>query len=57
MHSYYMVCGQSQNVVAKAEHGIKFTCAFQKGNIYGTQFHPEKSLKHGLALMKRFVDT
>lgn len=54
VHSYHMVCENLQDIAATASHGITFTCAVQKENIYGTQFHPEKSLKHGLALMRAF---
>ena len=54
VHSYYMECADPEDVAATVSHGITFTCAVQKGNIYGTQFHPEKSLKHGLALMRAF---
>ncbi len=50
-----MDCASESDVVATAKHGIDFTCAVQHGNIYGTQFHPEKSLRHGLALMQAFA--
>jgi glutamine amidotransferase len=56
VHSYYMNCADPADVLATAVHGIEFTCAVQRGNIFGTQFHPEKSLRHGLALMHAFVD-
>lgn len=56
VHSYYMDCAHKEDIAATANHGINFTCAVQRDNIYGTQFHPEKSLRHGLALMKAFVE-
>lgn len=56
VHSYYMHCEDSSNIVATARHGIEFTCVVQKENIFGTQFHPEKSLRHGFALLKNFVE-
>lgn len=56
VHSYYMDCNQPEDILATTNHGVEFTCAVQKGNIMGTQFHPEKSLRHGLALMKSFVE-
>ena len=56
VHSYRMECAQTEDVLATAVHGIEFTCAVQQGNIMGTQFHPEKSLRHGLALMRSFVE-
>lgn len=56
VHSYWMQCADPEDVLATATYGIDFTCAVRRGNIFGTQFHPEKSLRHGLALMKAFVD-
>jgi glutamine amidotransferase len=56
VHSYHMECAHTEDVLATAVHGIEFTCAVQRGNIMGTQFHPEKSLRHGLALMRSFVE-
>lgn len=56
VHSYRMSCAQSDDVLATATHGVEFVCAVQRANIIGTQFHPEKSLRHGLALMRSFVE-
>jgi glutamine amidotransferase len=56
VHSYYMNCADPTDVLATALHSVEFTCAVQRGNIAGTQFHPEKSLRHGLALMRAFVE-
>lgn len=56
VHSYHMDCADENDIVATTRHGIEFTCVVQRGNIYGTQFHPEKSLRHGLAVMKAFAD-
>jgi glutamine amidotransferase len=56
VHSYYMDCAKPDDVLATATHGIDFACAVRTGNIYGTQFHPEKSLRHGLTMMKAFVE-
>ena len=55
VHSFYMECERRRDVLATTKHGIEFTCAVEKGNVMGVQFHPEKSLRHGLALMKSFV--
>jgi glutamine amidotransferase len=54
VHSYYMQCSDAADVIGTTQHGIEFTCAIQKDNIYGVQFHPEKSLRHGLELMRSF---
>jgi glutamine amidotransferase len=56
VHSYRMECTLAEDVLATAIHGVEFTCAVQRDNIMGTQFHPEKSLRHGLALMRSFVE-
>jgi glutamine amidotransferase len=55
-HSYYMECEDDLDVVGTSIYGFEFTSAVQRGNIFGTQFHPEKSLRHGLALMRAFVE-
>lgn len=56
VHSYYMECADAADVAGTSCHGIEFTCAVQRANIFGTQFHPEKSLRHGLALMRVFAE-
>lgn len=56
VHSFCMHCTDPGDVLATAVHGVEFTCAVQRGNIAGTQFHPEKSLRHGLALVRAFVE-
>ncbi len=55
VHSYYVDCENKDNVIAICNYGIDFCCAFQKENIYGVQFHPEKSQGAGLALLNNFV--
>jgi glutamine amidotransferase len=55
VHSYFMEITNQSECVATASHGIDFACAVQRDKIFGTQFHPEKSLRHGLALIRAFV--
>ncbi len=55
VHSYYMDCADPDITLATVEYGITYCCAVNKDNIYGVQFHPEKSLRHGLALMNAFA--
>lgn len=54
VHSYHVVCNDKENILATANYGKAFTCAIYKDNIYGVQFHPEKSHKFGMQLLKNF---
>jgi glutamine amidotransferase len=56
VHSYHAVCADPGDVLATTRHGGEVTAAFSRGNIYGAQFHPEKSHRFGMALMQRFVE-
>ncbi len=55
VHSYYFKCQNSQNILAETQYGINFTSIVGKENIYGVQFHPEKSSSQGLDLIKNFL--
>jgi glutamine amidotransferase len=55
VHSYYVKVNHEENSVLKAEYGIRFDAAIQKDNIFGVQFHPEKSHKYGMQLLKNFA--
>jgi imidazole glycerol-phosphate synthase subunit HisH len=56
LHSYYFDCASNDNVLATSEYGIAFGCAVQSKNIYGVQFHPEKSHDYGGRLLKNFAE-
>ena len=56
VHSYHVVCNDSEDVLATAEYGYEFVSAVQHANIYGVQFHPEKSHKYGLTVIKNFIE-
>ena len=56
LHSYYMQTYSDKNVLATTNYGIQFTSAVRSGNIYGTQFHPEKSHRWGVQLLKNFAN-
>ncbi|WP_027906862.1 imidazole glycerol phosphate synthase subunit HisH [Pseudomonas taiwanensis] len=56
VHSYYMVPLQKENMLLSANYGQLFTAAVVKDNIFGFQFHPEKSHKFGMQLFKNFVE-
>ena len=57
VHSYYVSCDRDEDVLAWTTHGVRFASSVQQGNIVGTQFHPEKSHRFGMHLLKNFIDT
>jgi len=56
LHSYYFECARDQDVAARTTYGVDFACAVHAGNIYGVQFHPEKSHHFGAQLLKNFSE-
>ena len=55
VHSYHVRCCDETIVTGECEYGVRFTAAVQQGNIFGTQFHPEKSQQWGLKVLNNFV--
>jgi glutamine amidotransferase len=55
VHSYCVQVDNQESSILKTKHGIEFDSAIQKGNIYGAQFHPEKSHKFGMQLLRNFA--
>lgn len=55
VHSYHAVVDNLQHSAGETDYGIRFTCAVAQDNIFATQFHPEKSAAHGLALYRNFL--
>jgi len=55
VHGYYVECTRPEDVLGTACYGADFVCAIGRENIYGVQFHPEKSHKFGMALLEGFV--
>ena len=56
VHSYHVVCHEQDDVLARTEYGTPFVSAVERGNIFGTQFHPEKSHANGLCVVHNFVE-
>lgn len=56
LHSYFFECAQHDSVEAETDYGINFSCAVRHENIYGVQFHPEKSHRYGMALLRNFAE-
>ena len=55
VHSYAFVATDSADVIATTEYGVPITAAVHRGNVWGTQFHPEKSSRAGFKLLRNFV--
>lgn len=56
VHSYYLQAENEEIVTASAEYGVHIHAAVERGNIFGCQFHPEKSGQEGLAILKNFIE-
>jgi glutamine amidotransferase len=55
VHSYHVNCANELDVLATSNYGYDFVCSVRKGNIWGTQFHPEKSHKFGIEFFRNFL--
>ena len=56
VNSYYFNIKSSENMIASTEYGIRFPSAINKENVFGVQFHPEKSQKFGRQLVLNFIN-
>jgi glutamine amidotransferase len=56
VHSYYVSCNDREDILTTTSYGHNFVSSFEKENIVGVQFHPEKSHKFGMRLFKNFVE-
>lgn len=56
VHSYHLVADDPGDVAAWTTYGYRFAAAVRRGNIVGAQFHPEKSHKHGMAMLRNWLE-
>jgi len=56
VHSYYVSTDDPAVIATETEHGLSFVSMVERGALFATQFHPEKSQQHGLRLLKNFAD-
>lgn len=56
VHSFHMVCDDPCDVAATARHGYDFCAALARDNVFGVQFHPEKSHRFGMRLLANFME-
>lgn len=56
VHSYYAKPADEKLIAAETEYGIEFASAIARGNVFATQFHPERSGEFGLRIMKNFLE-
>lgn len=57
VHSFHLVCENPSDVLATTNYGGAFTSMVNRDNVWGAQFHPEKSHRFGMALLKQFSET
>lgn len=55
LHSYYFLCHNPEDILTTTNYGINYASSINKNNIYGFQFHPEKSHSNGVQLLKNFA--
>lgn len=56
VHSYYFDCQEPHDILFQTNYGQQFASGVQRGNVMGVQFHPEKSHRFGMQLLKNFIE-
>ena len=57
VHSFAFVTDEPADVLATTDYGMPVTAAVRRGNVWGTQFHPEKSSRAGFRLLRNFIES
>lgn len=55
LHSYYFTCNDKEDIIATTGYGITYASVINHENVFGTQFHPEKSHSNGIQLLQNFA--
>lgn len=55
VHSFHLLCDDPEIELCRTRHGYEFTAGVESGHVFGVQFHPEKSLSFGMAVLDRFA--
>ena len=55
VHGYYVSCSMPEDVIGMSTYGFEFASAVNHSNIFGVQFHPEKSHRFGMNLLQAFA--
>jgi glutamine amidotransferase len=55
VHSFHVVCDSADDVAGRTSYGYDFASVVERGNVFGTQFHPEKSHRFGMGLLRNFA--
>lgn len=56
LHNYHFECSDEKEILTTTNHGVEFTSSIRRKNIFGVQFHPEKSHDNGMNLLRNFAD-
>jgi glutamine amidotransferase len=56
VHSFHVHCRDAEDVKGECEYGMRFAAALERDNVFGTQFHPEKSQQWGLQVLRNFLE-
>jgi glutamine amidotransferase len=56
VHSYHLCCDFEEDILALSQYGYPFTSCIEHGNIFGVQFHPEKSHRYGMKILQNFAE-